>query len=184
MNHPLVAIAFVALAGCATPTPTPAPVVAEVLRATEEPEGPSQDRPESLEIEDPKVAQFVAELALKQQENRVASRAEVALAKQKLEVLEFDVARRALNRALARDPDNSEALRLRERLLFALGERSGTIALVSNDLADSERVRRQQSEVELRRLYVEARDLMDAKKFDEAAAAYDRLLQKLDLQQL
>ncbi|MEM7262985.1 MAG: hypothetical protein AAF488_13415 [Planctomycetota bacterium] len=184
-NPAALLICAVVFTGCGSPAERePAPRTLDDL-VEQSSEDPSQLEIEETGLEDPSadpaLGRFLDDLTLAEAERRAAARAEVSLARRLMKDLDWKGASAALERAVIADPSNPEARRLLERLQFALGQREGVIAMVGDELADSERVRREQLRIELGRLYQEAEAAMAAKEFAKAEKLYDRLLQRLEL---
>jgi general secretion pathway protein D len=91
--------------------------------------------------------------------------------------LRYAEAARDLRVATRLDPAHEKARKLLYEVLWILGDRKGEIEDVARSLVERREARIKQAEIEMERLYIEARRLFDEKKFDEAIEAFEQVLE-------
>ncbi|MBN1421421.1 MAG: hypothetical protein JXP34_21790 [Planctomycetes bacterium] len=125
-----------------------------------------------------RVDELMRRIDLSTQERQALARNSFELAKRYFEELDYASAERALVEAIRNDPTLTEASRLLDDVRFLQGERVGDRALAVN-LFDLERVRIEQSRVEIERLYAEGLRLQGEAKYAMAIDRFERVVEAI-----
>ncbi|MCA8961691.1 MAG: hypothetical protein KDC38_14300 [Planctomycetes bacterium] len=121
---------------------------------------------------------LVREMGLAGQERLAASQAATREAERLVSELRYQDAQDKLEQALRLDPNNEKARELLDRVHFIVGDRSG-LQDVARQAASEERVARQQSILEMERMYLDGRREMEDGQYDDAVRTFDRLLERI-----
>ncbi|MEQ8765853.1 MAG: hypothetical protein RL885_18180 [Planctomycetota bacterium] len=112
---------------------------------------------------------------LLEQKNRALVRNHIKLAKEFMERLEYERAKRELIKALELDATNIEARKLLDQVGELLGERPASVRTLLDEMATAEAVRAEQARLEAEELFSDAMTAMSNERYGDAIRDLERV---------
>ncbi len=198
----LLALALGLLAGCAGDPPpaeetTEAPATtapadggaaapaeeapAEEPTAQDPPEdGPAaQDPPPGPDGADPRLGDYAQERSLREQERKALAENYYATGRQLFMDLRYREAAANLERAVALDAEHLDAKKLRDRVMWILGDRRGEYRDAVRTMVEERLAKIDQARVEMQRVFNEGEMLMNRQRYDAAQERFERVLEAI-----
>ncbi len=182
INSCALSLTVILLAGCATPvemSPTETPKASAPAKDVNPAPGDGFRAAAAGARMQDGADDLMNDLTLQGQERRVASQAATRAAEKLVTELRYQDAESRLEEALRLDPTNEKARELLNRVHFIVGDRAG-LQDVARAQASEERVLRQQSILEMERMFIDGRRLMDEGQNEDAVRTFDRLLERIE----
>lgn len=191
---PPLVLALAFAAGCAGEPPAAEPKpdapakapeqkapVADAPQAQDPPEGDTrpQGPPPGPDTIDPRLGDFAQERSLQEQERKALAENYYQTGKNLFQQVRHREAAANLERAVALDPDHIEARKLRDRVLWILGDRRAEHRDAVRVMVEERLAKIDQARTEIERLQREAKMLMEKKRFDAAEERFQRVLEAI-----
>lgn len=191
--------AFALCAGCANPTPDErdpdAPEISQAAPSEQpaadagadadvRPQGPPDDEapkgpPPGPGGLDPRLGDYAKERDLEDQERHALSDNYFETGKNLFQELRYREAAANLNRAASLNPDNIDAVTLRDRCMWILGDRKAEYKDSVRELVNRRLARIQQARYEMERIFTEGEMLMKRQRYDGAEERFERVLEAI-----
>ncbi|MCI0650988.1 MAG: hypothetical protein L0Z55_03815 [Planctomycetes bacterium] len=185
----LAAIAFLALAAGCAGTPRAATASGGQTPDATPAAAPRKETPDALQpaaagrplaaAQEAQAEDLLREMSLTEQERKAAAAEALKLARKMMEELRYQEAEEKLESAARLDPSNEEVRKTLNDVKFILGDRGAEIRQFGIHAAEQEKVRQQQAEVELNRLFAEGLRAKDDQNYDEALRIFDQVVERV-----
>ncbi|RMG19022.1 MAG: hypothetical protein D6731_00715 [Planctomycetota bacterium] len=150
--------------------------------AAERPLGPPDDGPGGAggpgRLEGP-LGDYARERSLEEQERKALAENYYRTGKNLFQELRYREAAANLQRAAALDPDNVEAVELRDRVLWILGDRKAEYRDSVRAMTERRLARINQARYEMERIFTEGEVLMERQRYDAAQERFQRVLEAI-----
>jgi general secretion pathway protein D len=120
---------------------------------------------------------FARERSLEEQEKKALAENYHKTGRNLFQELRYREAASHLERAVALDPDNLEAVQLRDRCRWILGDRKAEYSDTVRELVDRRMARIQQARFEMERIMTEGEMLMERQRYEAAEQRFERVLE-------
>ena len=128
---------------------------------------------------DSRLGDFARERTLEEQERQALAKNYLATGRNLFQQLRYREAAANLNRAAALDPNNLEAVRLRDRVMWILGDRRAEYRDAVRTMVDERLAKIDQARVEMERVFHEGEMLMKRQRYDRAQERFQRVLEAI-----
>ena len=128
---------------------------------------------------DSRLGDFARERTLEEQERQALAKNYLATGRNLFQQLRYREAAANLNRASALDPNNLEAVRLRDRVMWILGDRRAEYRDAVRTMVDERLAKIDQARVEMERVFHEGEMLMKRQRYDRAQERFQRVLEAI-----
>lgn len=128
---------------------------------------------------DPRLGDFARERSLEEQERRALAKNYYETGRNLFQQLRYREAAANLNRSADLDPANLEAVRLRDRVMWILGDRRGEYRDAVREMVNERLAKIDQARVEMERVFHEGEMLMKRQRYDRAQERFTRVLEAI-----
>lgn len=128
---------------------------------------------------DPRLGDYAKERSLEEQQKKALAQNYYTTGKNMFGELRYRSAAAYLNRAAKLDPDNLEAVKLRDRVMYILGDRNAEYKDVVRTMVEQRLAKIDQARVEMERIFLEGEMLMKRQRYDRAQERFQRVLEAI-----
>ncbi|MBL4847285.1 MAG: hypothetical protein JKY65_17335 [Planctomycetes bacterium] len=128
---------------------------------------------------DARLGDYARERTLEEQERRALAKNYYTTGRNLFQELRYREAAANLNRSASLDPQNLEAVRLRDRVMWILGDRRAEYRDTVRTMVDERLAKIDQARVEMERVFHEGEMLMKRQRYDRAQDRFQRVLEAI-----
>ncbi len=131
------------------------------------------------QVEEESPDELLRDVQLRGEERQAASKAALQEAERLAAELRYQDAERKLEEAIRLDPNNEAARERLQEILFILGDARTDAGMLQRDLIERRKIDRQQSVLEMRRMFMEGQNFAREGEYERAIRIYNQLLERI-----